>query len=150
MKKYLSMLVCLLALSQCNYISQGKAVVKDNDELSLNAKNLLKAYRDSDFSLWEELFSDECEVLFNNDTLDKKTMIEGLKQEMQLGERTMLDLLDGEQELLQSELDLALAFKDLFTSYYEIIYHQGKLNAKDLKLSVNIYNVRDNFNKVKN
>ncbi len=79
-----------------------------------------------------------------------KIYIEGLKQEMQLGERTMLDLLDGEQELLQSELDLALAFKDLFTSYYEIIYHQGKLNAKDLKLSVNIYNVRDNFNKVKN
>ena len=40
--------------------------------------------------------------------------LDGLKQEMQLGERTMLDLLDGEQELLQSELDLALSFKDLF------------------------------------
>ena len=30
---------------------------------------------------------------------------------MQLGERTMLDLLDGEQELLQSELDLAYLSK---------------------------------------
>ena len=84
MEKYLSMLVCLLALSQCNQKSQGTAVVKDSDELSLNAKNLLKAYRDSDFSLWGELFSDDCEVLFNNDTLDKKTMIEGLKQERTL------------------------------------------------------------------
>ena len=84
MKKYLSMLVCLLALSQCNQKSQGTAVVKDNDVLSLNAKNLLKAYRDSNFSLWGELFSDDCEVLFNNDTLDKKTMIEGLKQERTL------------------------------------------------------------------
>ena len=84
MKKYLSILICLLTLSQCNQISQGTAVVKDSDELSLNAKNLLKAYKDSDFGLWERLFSDNCEVLFNNDTLDKKTMIEGLKQERTL------------------------------------------------------------------
>ena len=84
MKKYLSMLVCLLALSQCNYISQGKAVVKDNDELSLNAKSLLKAYKDNDFTLWEELFSEDCEVLINNNALDKKTTIGGLKQERSL------------------------------------------------------------------
>jgi outer membrane protein TolC len=75
--------------------------------------------------------------------------LDGLKQEMQLGERTMLDLLDGEQELLQSELDLALSFKDLFLAYYQTLYHEGKLNAKDLGLSVKYYNVENNFNKVK-
>ena len=75
--------------------------------------------------------------------------LDGLKQEMQLGERTMLDLLDGEQELLQSELDLALSFKDLFIAYYQTLYHEGRLNAKDLTLSVNHYNVENNFNKVK-
>ena len=75
--------------------------------------------------------------------------LDGLKQEMQLGERTMLDLLDGEQELLQSELDLALSFKDLFIAYYQILYHEGKLNAKDLNLSVNHYDVKSNFDEVK-
>ena len=75
--------------------------------------------------------------------------LDGLKQEMQLGERTMLDLLDGEQELLQSELDLVLSFKDLFIAYYQTLYHEGKLNAKDLSLSVNHYNVENNLNKVK-
>lgn len=75
--------------------------------------------------------------------------LDGLKQEMQLGERTMLDLLDGEQELLQSELDLALSFKDLFIAYYQILYHEGKLNAKDLSLSVNHYDVKSNFDEVK-
>ncbi len=78
-----------------------------------------------------------------------KIYLDGLKQEMQLGERTMLDLLDGEQELLQSELDLALSFKDLFIAYYQTLYHEGRLNAKDLTLSVNYYNVENNFNKVK-
>ena len=45
--------------------------------------------------------------------------MEGLKQELQLGERTMLDVLNGEQELLESGLGLTNAYKDLFISYYE-------------------------------
>ena len=61
-----------------------QAVVKDSDELSLNSKSLLKAYIDNDFSLWEELFSEDCEVLINNNALDKKTTIDGLKQERSL------------------------------------------------------------------
>ena len=49
-----------------------------------------------------------------------KIYLDGVKQELQLGERTTLDLLDGEQELLQSELDLVKAYRDYFISYYEI------------------------------
>ena len=88
-------------------------------------------------------------VAYEKQIKSNKIYLEGLKQEMQLGERTMLDLLDGEQELLQSELDLALSFKDLFIAYYQTLYHEGKLNAKDLNLSVNHYDVEKNFNKVK-
>lgn len=78
-----------------------------------------------------------------------KIYLDGLKQEMQLGERTMLDLLDGEQELLESELDLVKAYRNLFTSYYETLHHQGKLNAKDLDLSVVYYDVEKNYKDVK-
>ena len=48
---------------------------------------------------------------------------------MQLGERTMLDLLDGEQELLKSQLDLVKSYRDLFNSYYETIFFMGGLTA---------------------
>ena len=78
-----------------------------------------------------------------------KIYLNGLKQEFQLGERTTLDVLDGEQELLQSELDLIKAYKDLFISYYEILFYIGKLNAKDLKLNVNLFDERENYEKVK-
>ena len=67
---------------------------------------------------------------------------------MQLGERTTLDVLDGEQELLQSELDLIKSYKD-FLSYYEILFYTGKLNAKDLKLNVQLFNDEENYKKVK-
>jgi outer membrane protein len=78
-----------------------------------------------------------------------KIYLDGLKQEFQLGERTTLDVLDGEQELLQSELDLIKSYKDLFISYYEILFYIGKLNAKDLKLNVNLFDDRENYEKVK-
>ena len=85
MKKILSIfLLSVMTFSCSNQKPQGTAVVKDSDELSLNAKSLLKAYVDNDFSLWEELFSDDCEVLINNNALDKKSAIEGFKQERTL------------------------------------------------------------------
>ena len=78
-----------------------------------------------------------------------KIYLEGLRQEMQLGERTMLDLLDGEQELLKSQLDLVKSYRDLFNSYYETIFFMGGLNPKDLGLNVNYYDETTNFDDVK-
>mgnify|MGYP001445646833 FL=1 len=78
-----------------------------------------------------------------------KIYLEGLRQEMQLGERTMLDLLDGEQELLKSQLDLVKSYRDLFNSYYETIFFMGGLNPRDLGLNVNYYDETTNFDDVK-
>ena len=82
MKKILSIFLLSVMIFSCsNQKPQGSAVVKDSDELSLNAKSLLKAYKDNDFSLWEELISEDCEFLINNNALDKKTTLELLKQD---------------------------------------------------------------------
>ena len=78
-----------------------------------------------------------------------KIYLEGLKQELQLGERTTLDVLNGEQELLESGLGLTNAYKDHFISYYKLIFHIGNLNARDLKLNVNLFDEEENYNKVK-
>ena len=65
----------------CSNQQEGTAVVKSDDELTLNVQKLLKVYVENDFSLWEELLSDDCEVLFNNITLDKKSVIAGISQD---------------------------------------------------------------------
>ena len=53
-----------------------------------------------------------------------KIYLEGLKQELQLGERTTLDVLNGEQELLESGLGLTNAYKDHFISYYKLFSYR--------------------------
>ena len=84
MKKILSILFLSVMIYSCTNQQTGTAVVKNSDELSLNAKSLLQAYFDNDFSLWEELFSEDCEVFITNDAMDKKATIEALKQERAL------------------------------------------------------------------
>ena len=81
MKKILTILLMSVMIYSCSNQQTGTAVVQDSDELSLNAKSLLKAYFDNDFSLWEELISEDCEFLINNNALDKKTTLELLKQD---------------------------------------------------------------------
>ena len=88
-------------------------------------------------------------IAYKKQIESNKIYLDGLKQEFQLGERTTLDVLDGEQELLESELDLIKAYKDYFISYYEVMCFIGKLNAKDLNLNVEIFDDEKNYNKVK-
>ena len=88
-------------------------------------------------------------IAYKKQIESNKIYLDGLKQEFQLGERTTLDVLDGEQELLESELDLIKAYKDYFISYYEVMFFTGKLNAKDLSLNIEIFDDEKNYNKVK-
>lgn len=86
---------------------------------------------------------------FKKQIESNKIYLEGLKQELQLGERTTIDVLNGEQELLESELGLINAYKEYFTSYYEILFYTGELNAKSLKLNVKLFDEESNYNNVK-
>ena len=84
MKKLLSILLLSLITFSCSNQQESAAIVKTDDELTFNAKELLKSYVNNDFSLWEKLFSDDCEILFNNLVFDKKSLIEGIKQDHKL------------------------------------------------------------------
>ena len=81
MKKILSILFLSVMIFSCSNQQQSTAVVKSDDELTLNVQKLLKVYVENDFTLWEELLSEDCEVLFNNTPLDKKSVIAGISQD---------------------------------------------------------------------
>ena len=75
--------------------------------------------------------------------------LEGLNQEMMLGERTLIDILDAEEELIESEYNLIKSFEENFNSYFEILFFIGELNSKSLNLKVNFFDETKNFNEVK-
>ncbi|MGY6627411.1 MAG: TolC family outer membrane protein [Oceanicaulis sp.] len=61
---------------------------------------------------------------------------EGVEQEAFVGLRTTLDVLNAEQELLNSRLELVRAERDLAVASYGLLQTLGLLSARDLQLPV--------------
>ena len=75
---------------------------------------------------------------------------EGVRQEAQVGSRTTLDVLDAEQELLDSRVALVRTQRDVFVAAYQLLSSVGGLTAENLKLPVELYDPVENYQAVKN
>ncbi|MGE4246956.1 MAG: TolC family outer membrane protein [Parvibaculaceae bacterium] len=76
--------------------------------------------------------------------------LEGVRQEAQVGTRTTLDVLDAEQELVNSQVSLVSAQRDQIVAGYQLIASVGRMTARDLGLSVEYYDSEENYRNVRN
>ena len=67
-------------------------------------------------------------------------VFEGVKKEEALGNRTVLDVLDAFQTLLNSQVEVVKARREYYLSAMQVMQAMGKLTAKNLKLDVELYN----------
>lgn len=74
---------------------------------------------------------------------------EGVQREAAVGSRTVLDILDAEQELLDSRVSHVRAERDELVAVFELLSAMGRLTAKDLGLSVDLYDPREHYNEVR-
>ncbi|WP_300543356.1 TolC family outer membrane protein [Maricaulis sp.] len=65
--------------------------------------------------------------------------LDGVEQEAYVGIRTTLDVLDAEQELLESRLTLVTAERDSYVAGYRLLQAMGAVSASQLGLNVEIY-----------
>jgi outer membrane protein len=65
--------------------------------------------------------------------------LEGVNQEALVGTRTTLDVLDAEQELVLSQVNLINARRNRVVAAYQLIATTGRLTAPNLGLSVPYY-----------
>ena len=75
--------------------------------------------------------------------------LEGVRQESQVGARTVLDVLDAEQTLLDSRVNLVSAQRDEYVRGFEMLQAIGRLNAVALDLPVEIYDPEGYYKDVK-
>ena len=71
--------------------------------------------------------------------------LEGVEQEALVGSRTVLDVLDAEQELLDARVSLVRARRDLVVATYALRSAVGQLTAASLGLEVELYDPRRNY-----
>lgn len=70
---------------------------------------------------------------------------EGVQQELEVGSRTTLDVLDQQQELLNARVALVRSERDEVVASYSLLSAIGKLTAKDLELPVQYYDPVENY-----
>jgi outer membrane protein len=71
--------------------------------------------------------------------------LEGVRQEASVGSRTVIEVLNAEQELLNSQTSLVNSDRTALTNAYQLLSAVGRLSATRLNLPVQIYDYERNF-----
>ena len=75
--------------------------------------------------------------------------LDGVRQENTVGSRTVLDVLDAEQEYLNAQVSLVRAQRDEIVARYQLYAAIGKLTARNLQLDVPYYDEVDHYEQVR-
>ncbi|GEM_PF-263760 len=75
--------------------------------------------------------------------------LEGVRQEQQYGARTVLDVLDAEQELFVSRVQLVQARRQRYVSAFNLLQVTGYLTPANLNLDVERYDPQEHYDDVK-
>ena len=79
-----------------------------------------------------------------------KIALDGVIREAKVGSRTVLDVLDAEQEHLDNQVTLVKTHRDEIVAAYSLLMATGKMNPQDLKLTVASYDPTVYYEAVKN
>ncbi len=79
-----------------------------------------------------------------------KLSLEGVRAENSVGTRTILDILNAEQELLNSQVTLVTARRDAYVAGFALLAAMGQAEARDLGLDGGVlYDPVANYNRVR-
>lgn len=117
-------------------MEQINAVSRQTREQAVNAYNQLRAARAT---------IEAAEVAVEANTL----AAEGVRQENQVGTRTIIEVLNAEQELLNSRLTLATARRQEQVAAYALLAAAGGAEAMALGVPVEFYDPEENARRVR-
>ncbi len=99
---------------------------------------------------WEGLQTARARIVsFTAQVRANRIALEGVKREAEVGTRTVLDILDAEQELLGANVDLVGAQRDEVVSAFELKAAVGRLTARQLSLPVDFYDPERHYREVR-
>ena len=91
-------------------------------------------------SAWELMTSNRAQIKSIQDQVKANEIaLDGVQKEEALGNRTILDVLDAYQELLNSNVNEVKARRDYYVAAMQVLLSMGKLTAENLKLNVELY-----------
>lgn len=134
--------------SQSSRIRQARQV---ENQRRLEAVATERAVQENVRNAWEGYREATARIGSTVDQMEANSIaLEGVRQEAEVGSRTTLDVLDAEQELLDSRVSNARAQRDQVVAAYGLLRATGQLTARNLKLETSLYDPRRNTDDVEN
>jgi len=104
---------------------------------------------DSISASWEALSTGQARRASYGDQIKAAEIaLEGVQRENQVGSRTVLDVLNAEQELLQAQVNDVQAHHDEILAAYQLLHATGQLTAQYLALQVELYDPAAHYEEV--
>ena len=97
-------------------------------------------------SAWSRLMAARAQL--KSDTIQVEangTALEGVREEEKVGQRTLLDVLNAEQEYQDAQIQLATTRRDLVVAGYQLLASIGTLDAETLELGSDVYDPEAHF-----
>jgi outer membrane protein len=128
-------------------VRQAQAYQSQAIEQATGAERQVIDNARSDYAAWQAaqqvIKSSEVAVDAN------RLSLQGVRAENSVGNRTILDILNAEQELLNSQVTLVSAQRDAYVAAFALLAAMGHAEAKDLGLAGGgLYNPLANYNRV--
>ncbi|MBL4759047.1 MAG: TolC family outer membrane protein [Rhizobiales bacterium] len=102
-------------------------------------------------SAWNQLQSIKAQQQSNQAQVRANEIaLNGVREESSVGQRTVLDVLDAEQNLLNSRVTSISTNHDRVVASYAVLVAIGRLNNRRLALNVQEYNPEINYRNVRN
>lgn len=130
--------------------AQVRQAKKNREEAKFEAMDVHNAVIQDVTSAWENLESSRITIRANRDAIEAANIaLDGVKQEQQYGARTVLDVLDAEQELFTAKVNLVRSQRNKIVAAYTLMTAMGWLTPERLGLDVPIYNPEEHYDRVK-
>ncbi len=89
---------------------------------------------------WSQLQAARAQLISDQATVSaNQTALTGVREEERVGQRTLLDVLNAELELVTSQVNLVTTRRNLLVASYSLISAIGRLNAQRLALGTQVY-----------
>ena len=99
---------------------------------------------------WSQLQAAKAAVESDQASVDaNRIALAGVREEERVGQRTLLDVLNAEQELLNSEVKLATDRRNLVVASYTVLSTVGRLNAQELGVTALVYDPEQHYREVR-
>jgi outer membrane protein len=88
--------------------------------------------------------SDKASIVANT------TALNGVREEERVGQRTVLDVLNAQQELLQSQVNLETTKRNILVASYTLVSAIGRLSVSEVGAATAVYDPQVHYQQVRN